>query len=72
MSWTADVERHLRPLASPRKRWAGMISAITAEQVATAAEVESALVGLQQLADDPGYLCGSPRLFQPWARRDPA
>lgn len=46
--------------------------AIVAEQVATAAEVESALASLQQFADDPGYLCGSPRLFQAWARRDPA
>lgn len=44
--------------------------AIIGEGIASADEVAAALDSLQEFAADPGYLCGSPRLFQTWTRRD--
>jgi ubiquinone/menaquinone biosynthesis C-methylase UbiE len=44
--------------------------AIVAEGVAGADEVAAAMAGLKDLAADPSYACGSPRIFQVWSRRD--
>jgi ubiquinone/menaquinone biosynthesis C-methylase UbiE len=43
--------------------------AIVEEGVATAAELQAALVSLAEFGADPDSLCGSPRVFQAWARR---
>src|SRR6185437_6469005 len=37
--------------------------------LASADELEAALAGLAALAEDDTTLCGSPRIFQAWARR---
>jgi SAM-dependent methyltransferase len=44
-------------------------AAIVSTGIASETEVQSALDRLAALAADPGYLCGSPRLFQAWSRR---
>lgn len=43
--------------------------AIVGEGVATAAEVQAALESLAEFGADRHSLCGSPRVFQAWARR---
>jgi SAM-dependent methyltransferase len=44
--------------------------AIVTEGIATADEVATALAKLEEFANDPGSLCGSPRIVQAWARRN--
>jgi len=43
--------------------------AIIGEGIASADQVRAALASLAQFAADTGSVCGSPRIFQAWARR---
>jgi hypothetical protein len=45
--------------------------AIVGEGVATAEQLRAALESLTAFCADPQTLCGSPRVFQAWARRLP-
>jgi SAM-dependent methyltransferase len=63
----ADVTGEAKTL--PHSTIALTADGIIAHGIATREQVDAALVELLALADDPGSICGSPRIFQAWSRR---
>jgi ubiquinone/menaquinone biosynthesis C-methylase UbiE len=63
----ADVAGEAKTL--PHSTVEATAEAIIRAGIASAGQVRSALASLADFAADPGSVCGSPRVFQAWARR---
>lgn len=69
LSVVQRVDRTGEAKGLPHSTIEATADAIAREGIATADEVRTALAALLEFAEDPGYVCGSPRLFQAWTRR---